>query len=160
MSWTLAADPLPLLLAGLLAVLLVCAAVGDIRTFNIPNRLNAAIAMTAPLYWWANGTPLWPDAAMSIGVALLVFAILAGAFYLGAMGGGDVKMAAAVLLWFPAGRALDFLMIMSVAGGLVTLVAILRHRMARREGRPEVPYGVAISVGGLWLIAQTISLPI
>ena len=85
---------------------------------------------------------------------VLVFAALAGAFYLGVMGGGDVKMAPAVLLWFPAARALDFLMIMSLAGGLVTLVALARHRAGRREGRPEVPYGVAIAAAGLWLIAE------
>ena len=150
MSGNVVAD---LLLHGL-AALLLWAAVGDIRTFNIPNELNGAIALAAPLFWWASGTELWPDAAMRFGVAVAVFAVLAGAFYLGMMGGGDVKMAAAVLLWFPAGRAPDFLMIMSIVGGLVTLAALVRHRVARREGRPEVPYGVAIAGAGLWLIAE------
>lgn len=138
----------------LLAALLVWAAVGDMRTFNIPNELNATIALLAPLYWWASGTPLWPDAVLQIGIAVLVFFVLAGAFWIGVMGGGDVKMAPAVLLWFPAARALDFLMIMSIAGGAVTLIALVLHRMKRREGRPEVPYGVAIAAAGLWLIAE------
>jgi len=148
-----------LLLLGL-AGLLVWAAVGDMRTFNIPNELNAAIALAAPLFWWAADVPFWPDAAMRIGVALIVFAVLAAAFRLGMMGGGDVKMAAAVLLWFPASATLTFLMVMSLAGGVVTLAALIRHRIASRTGRPEVPYGVAIAFAGLWLIAPTISLPI
>lgn len=148
-----------LLLLGL-AGLLVWAAIGDMRTFNIPNELNAAIALAALLYWWAAETPFWPDAALRIGVALIVFALLAGAFWLGMMGGGDVKMASAVLLWFPTGATLSFLMAMSLAGGAVTLAALIRHRLARRIGRPEIPYGVAIAFAGLWLIAPTISLPI
>jgi prepilin peptidase CpaA len=148
-----------LLVLGL-AGLLVWAAIGDIRTFNIPNELNAAIALGAPLFWWAADIPVWPDGAMRVGVALIVFAVLAGAFWLGMMGGGDVKMAAAVLLWFPAEATFAFLMIMSLAGGAVTLAALIRHRVARREGRPEIPYGVAISFAGLWLITPTISLPI
>lgn len=154
MSVTLATDVLLLVLAGLLA----WAAYWDVRTFNISNELNLTIALLAPLYWWASGTPLWPDAAMQAAIAVAVFVVLAGAFYLGMMGGGDVKMAAAVLLWLPAARALDFLMIMALAGGAVTVFALVRHRVKQRpehpDARPEVPYGVAISTAGLWLIAE------
>lgn len=142
------------LLLILLAAMLLVAAIGDVRTFNIPNALNAAIALLAPLYWWASGTPLWPDAAFQVGVALLVFALLAAAFWAGMMGGGDVKMASAILLWFPVDQAAMFLVIMSLAGGIVTLAAVVRHRALRREGRPEIPYGVAIAIAGLWLIAE------
>jgi len=150
MSATIAASLLILILAGLL----LRAAIGDMRTFNISNELNFGIAALAPLYWSATDMSAWPDVVLTIAAALLVFALLAGAFYLGMMGGGDVKMAPAVLLWFPAPQALDFLLVMSVAGGIVTLIAVARHRILRREGRPEVPYGVAISAAGLWSIAE------
>jgi prepilin peptidase CpaA len=43
---------------------------------------------------------------------------------------------------------------MSIAGGVLTLVILGAHRLRRREGRPEIPYGVAIAFGGLWLLAQ------
>ena len=142
------------LLFGGLAAMLLWAALGDMRTFNISNQLNGAIALLAPLAWWASGTDLWPDGALRVAVAVAVFGALAAAFYAGMMGGGDVKMAAAVLLWFPAGRAPDFLFIMSMVGGLVTLAALARHRLLRREGRPQVPYGVAIAGAGLWLVAE------
>ena len=143
--------PANLLLLALAAMLL-WAAVGDVRTFNIPNGLNATIAIAAPLFWWASGVAFWPDGALRFGIALAVFAALAAAFYAGMMGGGDVKMAAATALWLPPLEVVDFLMIMALAGGAVTLIALARHRLVSRQGRPEVPYGVAIAFAGLWLI--------
>jgi len=147
-----------------LAIILVVAAVIDVRTFTISNRLNAIVALMAPLYWWSIGLPLWPDAAIQIGVALAVFAALALTFYLGMMGGGDVKLAAALALWFSPLSTVKFLVIMSLAGGLLTVVVLILHRLkARRESadgtekekqKPEVPYGVAIAIGALWILAQ------
>ena len=88
------------LLLGLLGVLLLVAAAIDMRTFTISNRLNVAVALLAPVYWWSIGLPLWPDAAIQVGVSLAVFLLLAAAFYAGMMGGGDVKLAGALALWF------------------------------------------------------------
>ena len=70
------------------------------------------------------------------------------------MGGGDVKLAAALSLWFSPASTLKFLVIMSIAGGLLTLVLLAVHRARRKEGRPKIPYGVAIAVGGLAILAQ------
>ncbi len=53
------------LLLGALALLLVVAAVIDVRTFTISNKLNLAIAGLAPLYWWSAALPLWPDVTVS-----------------------------------------------------------------------------------------------
>ena len=141
-------------LLGLLALLLLVAAVVDMRTFTISNRLNLAVALLAPASWWASGLPLWPDAAIQVAVAGGVFALLAGAFYLSMMGGGDVKLAAAVALWFPPAATLLFLVLMSLAGGVLTLLVVAVHRLRRREGKPEIPYGVAISFGALAILAQ------
>jgi prepilin peptidase CpaA len=137
-----------------LAAALVVAAIVDMRTFTISNRLNLAIAASAPLFWWSIGLPLWPNAAIQAGVAIGVFALLAGAFYAGMMGGGDVKLAAALALWFSPESTFKFLVIMSIAGGLLTLVLLVLHRMGKREGRPKIPYGVAIAIGGLAILAQ------
>jgi Flp pilus assembly protein, protease CpaA len=143
-----------LALLGLLAAMLVWIAVVDVRTYTISDRLNAAIALLAPVYWLSAGVPLWPDAAIRVGIGVLVFLLFAGAFYLNAMGGGDVKLAGALALWFTPYETLTLIVIMSIAGGLLTLVVLAGHRARRKEGRPEVPYGVAIAVGGLWLLAQ------
>jgi prepilin peptidase CpaA len=141
-------------LLGLLAAMLVWIAVVDVRTFTISDRLNAAIALLAPVYWLSAGVPLWPDAAIRIGVAVLVFMLFAGAFYMNVMGGGDVKLAGALALWFTPYETLTLIVVMSIAGGLLTLLVLASHHLRRKDGRPEVPYGVAIAVGGMWLLAQ------
>ena len=145
---------LTLALMGLLAAMLAWIAVVDVKTYTISNRLNLAIALLAPVYWWSAGVPLWPDAAIRVGVGVLVFLLFAGAFYLGAMGGGDVKLAGALALWFTPFETLKLIVIMSLAGGLLTLLVLGIHRARNKEGRAEVPYGVAIAAGGMWLLAQ------
>jgi prepilin peptidase CpaA len=139
---------------GLLATLLVVAAVTDLRARIISNRLNLAIALLAPLSWHAAGLPLWPGVAFQLGLALLVFALFAGLFALGMMGGGDVKLLGALALWFPWPVLLWLLTLMAVGGGLVTLATVIDHRWRKKPGRPEIPYGVAIALAGLWVIAE------
>jgi prepilin peptidase CpaA len=146
--------PFTELLLAVLALLLVVAAVIDVRTFTISNRLNLTVASLAPLYWLSASLPLWPHAAIHVAVAAGVFVVLAAAFYAGMMGGGDVKLAAALALWFSPAATLQFLVFMSLAGGLLTVVVLMIHRLRAREGRPEVPYGVAIAVGGLAILTQ------
>ena len=137
-----------------LAATLIVAALIDTRTFTISNRLNVAVALGAPLYWLSISLAPWPGMAVHVAAAGIVFLVMAGAFYAGMMGGGDVKLAAAFALWFPIASTVKFLVLMSVAGGVLTLVILGWHRAARREGRPSIPYGVAIAFGGLAILAQ------
>ena len=137
-----------------LAAILVVAAVIDARTFTISNRLNAAVALGAPLYWMSIALAPWPGMAIQLAAGGAVFAILAAAFYAGMMGGGDVKLAAALSLWFSPAGTLKFLVLMSLAGGVLTVGLVTWHRAQRREGRPQVPYGVAIAFGGLAILTQ------
>lgn len=143
-----------LALLGLLAAFLAWIAVVDVRTYTISDGLNLMIALLAPVYWWSAGVPFWPDAAIRVGVAVVVFLLFAGAFYMNVMGGGDVKLAGALALWFTPYETLTLIVIMSIAGGVLTLLVIGIHHARRKIGRPEVPYGVAIAVGGMWLLAQ------
>lgn len=145
---------LPWALLAILVMLLLAAAWGDLRARTIPNGLNLAIALLAIPFWWASGLPFWPDAALQVGIAALVFAVFAGAFAIGAMGGGDVKLIGALALWLPWPAVLALLVIMSLAGGALTLAMLIRKRLARTEGALEIPYGVAIAFGGLWLISE------
>src|SRR5438270_13632113 len=137
-----------------LAATLVVAAVIDARTFTISNRLNATVAAGAPLYWMSIALNPWPGMAIQLAAGTIVFALLAGAFYAGMMGGGDVKLAAALALWFPPAGTLKFLVVMSIAGGVLTVGILAWHRAKQREGRPQVPYGVAIAFGGLAILTQ------
>ncbi len=142
------------ILLGLLATLLVAAAVIDMRTFTISNRLNLAVALLAPVYWASVALSPWPGVAVQLAAGATVFVLFAGAFYAGMMGGGDVKLAAALALWFPPGATMQFIVIMSLAGGVLTLALVAWHRAKRHEGRPKIPYGVAIAFGGLAVLAQ------
>ncbi|MEY4671141.1 MAG: hypothetical protein RLZZ415_1020 [Pseudomonadota bacterium] len=108
-------------LLGALAIALVIAAITDIRRRQIDNWLNAAIALAAPLYWWASGLNLWPGVAWQLGIAALTFAICAGLFALRAMGGGDVKLLAALALWITLAWFLKLIFMMSLLGGLLAL---------------------------------------
>jgi len=134
--------------------MLVIAAATDIRSRIISNRLNAESALLAPLYWWSAGLSPWPDMAIQLGLGLGVLILFAALFAAGMMGGGDVKMLAAIALWLPAGALLSLLMIMALLGGVVTIVTVIHHRMTRRIGQVEIPYGVAIALAGLWVIGE------
>jgi prepilin peptidase CpaA len=147
--------PQLLLVTGLVLALL-WAAWGDLRTRIIPNPLNAGIALAAPLWWWASGLPLWPNMALQLAVGAIVFALFALFFMVGAMGGGDVKLVAALALWLPFELVLAMLFIMALAGGVVTIATMIVHRIRVQPGRPEIPYGIAISAAGLWVIANDI----
>ena len=137
-----------------LACLLVVAAITDLKSRIISNRLNLVIAALAPLFWYANGLTLWPGVIGQIGVALVVFAVFTAAFTLGFMGGGDVKLLTALALWLPWEPMLFLIIMMSLLGGAVTIVTAIHHRIAHRPGSPEIPYGVAIALAGLWVVGE------
>jgi len=145
--------PVPAL-SALLAMLLMWGAATDLRKRVIANELNLAIALLAPLWWWACGLSLWPDVAIQLAVATAIFAVFAGLFALGMMGGGDVKLLGALALWLPWPAMMTLLLVMAVAGGAVTAATLIHHRMSRRIGQPEVPYGVAIALAGLWVLGE------
>jgi prepilin peptidase CpaA len=147
-------NAISLILLIALAGLLLAACWCDLKARNIPNALNLAIALLAIPFWWSIGLTLWPDVVLQLGVAILVFGLFAIAFALRAMGGGDVKLVAAIALWLPAPSVLALLFIMSVAGGALTLAMLIRHKLAHKGGKLEIPYGVAIAFGGLWLISE------
>lgn len=137
-----------------LGVLLIVASVTDLRSRIISNRLNLTVAALAPLWWLACGLPLWPGMAVQLLVGLIVFLLFAILFAFGCMGGGDVKLLGALALWFPWQATLSLLILMALLGGIVTIITVVHHRMTRRLGQPEIPYGVAISVAALWLLGE------
>jgi prepilin peptidase CpaA len=141
------------LLLGCLAIALLVAAFTDIRRRQIDNWLNGAIAATAPLYWWACGMALWPDVAWQLGVAAATFAFLAVLFAIRAMGGGDVKLLTALALWIEPTWFVRLLIGMALIGGLLTLALGAWHVLRRRKDKLAIPYGVAISAAGIWVIA-------
>ncbi|MDO9487173.1 MAG: prepilin peptidase [Sphingomonadaceae bacterium] len=140
-------------LAGLM-LLLAAAALGDARRLTIPNWLCAAVAVLALPYWWASGAAFWPAFAWQVAFALAVFTALAALFAFGLMGGGDVKLLAALALWLPVRSYVEMMMWVAVAGGLLTVALLIHHHAARRAGRPEIPYGLAIAAGAALTLGE------
>ncbi|ALC12294.1 A24 family peptidase [Sphingopyxis sp. 113P3] len=147
-------NPTALGLMALLAALMIAAAISDLRSRTISNALNAAIALLAIPFWFASGLLAWPEMPLQFAAAFGVFLAFAGLFAIGAMGGGDVKMIGAVMLWIPLPLFMPTLTVMAIAGGLLS-GAMLIHIKLRPSQKPvEVPYGVAIAAAGLWALHQ------
>jgi prepilin peptidase CpaA len=139
------------LLAGL-AIALLIAAFTDLRHRKIGNWLTGAIALGAPLFWWASGLSLWPDIAWQIGVAFATFAVLAALFAMRMMGGGDVKLLSALALWIAPLLFLKLIIVMALLGGVLTIVFGGWHVIRRQREKLAIPYGVAIAMAGLWVL--------
>ena len=141
-------------LMALLGVLMVAAAVSDLRSRTISNGLNAAMALLAIPFWFAAGWAIWPDIPLQFGAAFAVFLLFAGLFAIGAMGGGDVKMIGAVMLWIPVSLYAPMLTIMAIGGGILSAVMLIQSKIRPSDKAIEVPYGVAIAIAGLWALHQ------
>jgi prepilin peptidase CpaA len=139
-----------------LVLLLLSAGVEDVRTREIANWKNAAIALLAPLWWTASGLTLWPGVAIQLAVAVLVFGLFVAAFWMGQMGGGDVKMIGALALWLPPQPLLWMLVLMSLLGGALTLLMLADKLLRKKKQLPEIPYGVAIAMAALLTIREPI----
>ncbi len=108
------------LLAGL-AIALVAVIVTDIKSRTISNKLTSSVAAGAPLYWLAVGLPLWPGVACQLALALGVFAVCCVLFAIRQMGGGDVKLLAALALWIPPSQFTLLLVAMAMLGWVLTM---------------------------------------
>ncbi len=143
---------------------LLMLAVYDLRARRLPNL---AVAGFAALYFMEAalaGTGLHSLAmhAAAGGFALILAAVL---FRFGWLGGGDVKLAAAIFLWAGPSHAMTVFFVVSVCGlaaGIAVLLAgAMLNRRASAAGRLAwlapargVPYGVALAPGGaaaVWL---------
>lgn len=143
-------------LVGALAIALLVAAFTDIRRRQIDNWLNAAVALGAPVFWWASDMAVWPDVAMQIALALVSFLFFAGLFALKQMGGGDVKLLTALALWLAPITFLKLLIMMSIIGAVLTLGFAAWQFTITRKRAVKIPYGIAIASAGLITLAPTL----
>lgn len=141
-------------LMAILGLMMIAAAISDIRSRTISNELNAAMALLAIPFWIATGLAFWPDVLIQFGAAFAVFLVFTGLFAIGAMGGGDVKMIGAVMLWIPLPLFMPMLTIMAIGGGILSAVMLIHLKLRPSDKAVEVPYGVAIAAAGLWALHQ------
>ena len=150
-----------------MAALLVGAGAQDLRSMQIANGFSLAIAGLFVVWagvGLAGGQMSLEAVALSLGCGAVVFGVGAAAFAIGALGGGDVKLLAAVSLFAGPLLLSGFLIITAIVGGLLGLAVLAgapigRPAMAgagplRARLRSGLPYGPAIAVGGLWVAAS------
>jgi prepilin peptidase CpaA len=146
------------------AMLLLLAAWQDWRTMQIADGISfgiAALFVPWALTGIAAGTFSLLDLALALACAAGMFGLGALAFAAGAMGGGDVKLAAAASLFAGPGLLLDFVTVTALVGGLLGVailagapigrVASAGDGTVRVRLRGNLPYGPAIAAGGLWV---------
>jgi prepilin peptidase CpaA len=149
------------------AVLLIIAAVSDAQTYRIPNKVCAALLLLFPLFVLTAPSAIeWEQHLMVFGLMLVSGFVM---FMGNIAGAGDIKLLAATGLWAGPHLVAVFLVTTAIAGGLLALLMALLTHLRNRSGRPAValarvpiPYGVAISAGGLgtlYLLSQPILFP-
>ena len=166
----------PSLTAGVISVgialgLLAVAAWRDIALRLIPDWISITLALLGAGTRLATG---WLDLALSAVTALLIFILLIMAFSRGLLGGGDVKLASALVLWLSPPDCYPFLMVTALAGGFLALVhlmlrgigpipaleanggRVLRVELRRIRAGWTLPYGVAIMAGGYYVLLRTL----
>lgn len=143
------------------AICLLMAAISDLFTMTIPNRISVFLLASFVVLAPVSGLP-WAEISMSFAAGVIVLLVCFGFFALNVMGGGDVKLLAASAVWFGFSPALGaFILQTALWGGLVTLLVLLIRKQADRfaaigEFVPapilttkKVPYGVAIGIAGI-----------
>ncbi|WP_294644578.1 prepilin peptidase [uncultured Aureimonas sp.] len=159
------------LLVLVFAAAMIAAALTDLASMTIANRLVVALAAAFLPFGLAAGltaTAFLLHLAAGMGVLAITF----GCFAAGWMGGGDAKLMAAVALWLgPTPELASFALWTSILGGVLTLAFLAaRSLLSPTTGLAPVdrllrsdtgiPYGVAIGAAGLAMVpAMLASLP-
>jgi prepilin peptidase CpaA len=151
-----------LLVASIFPLLVLAAALTDMTTFLIPNRLSAALAVSfIPAAVLIGLSPAVIGVCVGVGFTALLFGV--AMFAMGWIGGGDAKLFAAAALWLGWPTFVPFVAWTAIAGGALA-VGLLAARKATPavltaqgpawvgrllEPKGDVPYGVAIAFGAL-----------
>lgn len=157
-------DAHSLYVAALLVVFpatVIYAGASDLVSMTISNRLTLGLAAGFVLLAAWSGMPLALVANhLLAGFAALAVGILL--FARGWIGGGDAKLCAATALWLGWDLLLEYALMASVFGGILTL-AILAFRRTPITGfvlrndwlarlhhyRTGIPYGVSLAAAAL-----------
>lgn len=147
--------------------LMLYAAFSDLRSYTLPNFISILLVVGFCVMMAVIGPPL--DAVLwHLGVGAAVFAVGLILFATNIFGGGDVKVIAALALWFGPNNFLAFFTMMAIFGGILAGLLLLfrsfklpeewlRHRTVRglHDKSEGVPYGIAIAIAALMEFPKT-----
>ena len=128
------------------AITIVCmstilfAAIHDISFRIIPDWCVLLVALLGLILRLQSG---FPEAAISIGIAVGMLAFLTFLFHLGAVGGGDVKLMAAATIMVAPGDVPSLLVLISFAGGLLAIAKIVHDRIGQLLAAHPTRFGLS-----------------
>lgn len=145
---------------------LAYAAVMDVFTMTIPNRISMALLAAFPVAAFFAGFSMHA-ALMHLAAFAVVLAVVVGLFAFNLIGGGDAKLLACSALWVGFEQLLPFITAVAIAGGglallflavrLIPIGAMPLPEWAARlhKSGNGIPYGLAICAGGMWIYPAT-----
>jgi prepilin peptidase CpaA len=156
-----------------LGVCLVVGTAWDLAKRRIPNFVTVTAALCGVAVELADRGG-WATLS-GLAAAVLAVVLLYRPWMAGGIGGGDVKMAAAVAIWVGLGGMIRYALAVAAAGGVVALIMYALSRKAVRQdvrtnlalaalqqclppvaaqapGRLTVPYALAISAGAAFAL--------
>lgn len=144
----------PWWLVAVLILALAAAAVEDAVRLRISNLACAAVLVAGLVAVAIHGLSpaLWQNAVVCMAVLVLGTAVFAA----GWLGGGDIKLLAAIGFWLDLRAAAGLIAAVFAAGGVVALIYLLARRIAdndRGSRHTAVPYGLAIVLGAAFIFA-------
>jgi prepilin peptidase CpaA len=157
----------------------IVGAVKDVAGRRIPNWLTYSGLLAALIVRVTFAG--WPGLKLGLAGMALAGGIFFLLFMLGGMGGGDVKLMAAVGAWAGAAQVVSVLIVGAIAGGMLAVGHILLHRRVgetlrntlelvrhhataglqphpvlnvQQEGTMRLPYGLAIAIGTFYCVGN------
>jgi prepilin peptidase CpaA len=134
-----------ILLLGI--ALFIAAGYGDVKTLRIPNLLVAAVAALGLFRLIALGDLYY--ALYTVGASVIVLIATFLLFWRGLVGGGDAKLITAAALLVGYYHLLDFALLMSICGALLSLAMLVIWWRSEQSKPSGVPYGAAIAAGAI-----------
>jgi prepilin peptidase CpaA len=149
-------------------VLMAFAATSDLLTMTISNRIS--LALFAGFFVMALALQLpWQEVLLHLSCGAAILCITFALFCFGWIGGGDAKLAASTAVWLGWSHILDYGLVASVLGGLLTIALLQVRKWALpswamqatwvsrlHDKATGVPYGIALAVAGLLIYPDTI----
>ena len=160
-----------------LSIILIAAAINDLRFQKIPNLLTYPSMGIALVYYFIMSGPdglLFSAGGLAMGIAVLILPYL-----MGGMGAGDAKLMGAVGAVLGAKGVFVAFLFTAIAGGIYALILLLVQRRAFKgfwqrqaailktfiftgqfipisgdsnEKKPRLCYGIAIALGTLFSV--------
>lgn len=151
----------------LFPALMVFAAISDLLTMTISNRIS--IALTVLFVGMAIACGLTAaEIAWHLACGTLMLVLTFFMFARGWLGGGDAKLAAATAIWLGFEHIGDYAFSASILGALLALLLLGLRRWPRPGALSQpnwiarlldpatgIPYGVALACAGLLLYPST-----